>query len=198
MPNPLHDSQGRFSKKTQKQGSPGIAQLFKTSDSSDDTTLVDVKITNPLHRITQILEQIKNRQGIPVSLHFTIPLLALPLVLFTVFQLGRAQTDCTPYFTSHVGILKSFKVLVPKQDSSISWQSLLAFLPVMPRPQSRNELVARDWTLLLEENGDTVTVVKNPGLDVTSYENKRVIINGNFSACTHAIALDAPQNILPR
>src|SRR5258708_4459280 len=95
-----HDAHGQFAPKDQVKETVSVsgalpaisADLSKVPSENDD--LVDVKVHNPLHRITKLLQDIKSHQSTTVSMRFTIPLIALPIVLLVAFQLGRAQTNC--------------------------------------------------------------------------------------------------------
>src|SRR5258706_9616372 len=91
----------------------------KSSDMGSSDDLVSIKVRNPLHKIVQILQEIKSHQATNFNLHFSIPLIALPVFIIAflgVFQLGRAQVTCFPTFTSKIGTLKTITVMSPKDQ----------------------------------------------------------------------------------
>lgn len=163
-------------------------------EGSADETLVDVKVHNPFTRVLKMLQEIKNHQSTTVSMRFTIPLIALPIVLLAAFQLGRAQAVCASRFTSQTGTLRIVSVLAPKQATD-SFGMLLSFFPDIPHLQKKAELQPAMKTILVSTNGEVLNILNDPTMDLTIYNATPVILTGTLSPCSGTITLDAPQNI---
>ncbi len=195
---PQRDSHGRFIKQTTVQGKAKttgtgniLSKLIQTEKGTDDETLVDIKITNPLHRITQILQEIKDHQATTFSFRFTIPIIALPIFLLVAFQLGRSETRCTESFVTKIGTLKTVEVVVPE---SRSWfEELLSSVPFIPTPTDTLMKVRR--SLLLTPDNQTFTIKQKAGIMVVPFENQQVFVTGAYNSCSQVISLDSQQNI---
>jgi len=187
-----HGEHGRFVSK----GATVSGLLSTATSDDDDETLVNVKVNNPLHKITQLLQQIKEHQSTTVSMRFTIPLIALPIVLLAAFQLGRVQTTCSPVFSSQVGQLLIISLEIPKVDDT--WYS--PFLNVIPGnfiPQRTVGFTHENRAVLLSKDGTTLSLLPAPGINLSNFNHTQVITSGNFSACNKAITVDSPTNIQP-
>ncbi len=166
-------------------------------NGKDDESLIDIKVNNPLHKITQILESIKSHQSTSFNLKFSIPLIALPVfivALLGVFQLGRAQVSCFPTFTSKIGTLKTIDVMSPKNSPNIL-SGFILFFPALPKILPANNLTKTTTTLLIQSSQDPISVIKPDNMNLINYEGQTVIVSGNYSECTNSITLDNQENI---
>lgn len=195
---PERDAHGRFLKKTTTQGKATISgtgnilsKLVQTEKGTDDETLVDIKITNPLHRISQILQEIKDHQATTFSFRFTIPIIALPIFLLVAFQLGRSETRCTELFVTKAGTIKTVEMMIPQR---ISWfEDLVSVVPFIPTPTDTLMKVRR--SLLLTSDNQTITIAQKAGIMVGPFENQQVFLTGLYNPCSQVISLDSQQNI---
>lgn len=178
----------------------GAADAFRrlakvdSEPEKDDETIIDIKVQNPLRKIIHILEEIKKHQSTTFSFRFTIPLIALPIFLLIAFQLGRAQTACSQSFTSKIGLIRNVTVDAPK-DQPNWWSQLFSFLPGVPPFEKPSDLMPAKRSILVSRDGDVITILPASGISLLSYQNQAVILTGNYSACTHVVTLDSPQNI---
>lgn len=195
---PERDVHGRFLKKTTVHGKSStggtgniLSKLVQTEKGTDDETLVDIKITNPLHRITQILQEIKDHQATTFSFRFTIPIIALPIFLLVAFQLGRSETRCSESFTTKAGTVKIVEVMIPQRRS---WfEDLLSSVPFIQTPTDTLMKVRR--YLLLTPDNQTFTIEQKAGVMVAPFENQQVFLTGAYNPCSQVISLDSQQNI---
>lgn len=164
-----------------------IGKLFKAEKAEDDESLVSLKVSNPLSRIIQILQDIKNKQATTVSMRFTIPLIALPIVFLVAFQLGRGQASCQFYQTSVIGSVKN--IIVMKQPSKNLFTRLTSFMPL-----GQDKLLETSQPILITDSGEVITIDNRTGIDLKNLESK-LIVTGNYSSCTKTLTLDNRQNI---
>jgi len=171
-----------------------LSSLIKAKETEDDSTLIDIKVTNPLKRIYELLQDIKKHQSTTFSLRFTIPIIALPIFLFVAFQLGRGSYVCTQDFTSKKGIIKLIKVDVPaEQDGFISklWKNI--GVPSVSGISS--EYVTEERVLLDTQMGNIIHVMSTKAVDMQYYKDQTVVITGTYSSCTNTITLNSENNI---
>lgn len=190
-PEPKHPQgeHGHFIRKD-----PQVSGLLRASATDDDGTLIDVKVNNPFRRFFEFLRQLKNHQSTTVSLRFTIPLIALPIVLLAAFQLGRVQTTCSPIFTSQIGALQILSLQVPKENTS--WYT--PFLNLMPGnfvPRKTKGFTSEDRAILLARDGSTLSLLPASGVSLNAFNHQSVIVSGEYSACNKALTIDNPANI---
>jgi|GEM_PF-3283133 len=196
------DSNGHFIKTATKEttaaaseGKDILQQLVKTTSSTDDTALVDVKVTNPLHKISLLLQDIKTHQSTTFDLKFTIPLIALPIFLLAAFQLGRINTSCLQTFTSKTGTLHVLSIMAPVDTTPNIWQTMFSFVPLFPKPVAKKDLVETEEAILSTDDNTTLTIVTNYLSSLAKYDDKHVVVSGYASACTNSMTLDAKENI---
>ena len=171
-----------------------LSDLIKTGPEKDDHTLIDVKVNNPLHRIAEILEEIKNHQSTTFDLKFTVPLVALPIFLLVAFQIGRVQITCAPQFSSKVGTLKLVSVMAPKSQPGL-FSVFSSIFPSLPQLLPQRDLELTTKALLIPSTGEPLTILHDPNNTLLDYADQQVVVTGNFSSCTGSITLDSPQNI---
>ena len=192
------DNKGHFAtNKAKSAGSVNIlSHLIHTGEGHDDTTLIDVKVTNPLRRIVEAIGDLKKHQSTTFSLRFTIPLIALPVFLLVAFQLGRVQTACNQAITSKVGTIKNVTVQIPKENTTwFSW--IWTFFPTLPKLGTTEQLITEERTVLINPQNETLTILHHATLNLKPYENQQVLITGKFSACSSVITLESKENIFP-
>ena len=179
-----------ISSKTTTEGAAKIASdLISASEGDDPGTLIDIKITNPLKKIYELINEIKKKQSTTLSLKLTIPLVALPIFLFVAFQLGKDQALCEQYFTSRIGIVKTLDV-----EEAVETGGLLSKLKIKS-PTTIYEHVQR--TILIDSVGSIITILNQKQVDISKYENTKVVITGTYSSCTDVITLVSKDNITP-
>ncbi len=176
----------------------GTSELIKTlnslgiEESSNEETILDIKVHNPLKRITQLLQDLKKHQTTTVSLRFTIPIIALPIVLFVAFQIGRAQTLCAQTFTTQAGTVQVLQVKVPRAAPT-ALSLVLSFFPSVPQPTA--DLIDQERAILLLPSSEVVHIIHPRTVEVFPFVGQSVLLTGNYSACTRSITLDHQQNL---
>ncbi len=168
--------------------------LADVSEDKEGETLVDIKVHNPLKRITQILQEIKNHQTTTVSLRFTIPLIALPIVLFVAFQVGRAQSLCAQNFRTEQGRLQILTIKAPVNNQSVL-SLLLSFFPRVPSLSDPLDLQSQVRTILVTPGNEVISIIHPEDVDPQPYVGQTVLLTGNYSACTQSMTLDDNSNI---
>lgn len=168
-----------------------ISRFFKTEEVQDDESIVKVSVNNPFKRIIKLLEELKSKQATTLSLRFTIPLIALPIVFFLAFQLGRSQVPCQKYETSLIGNIKN--ILISKKENPPLAVRVVSFIPFMKDFFEPNRIV-ENQSLLLEGNNIT-TILNNSSLILKNFEGKKIILTGVYSTCENTFTLENPQNL---
>lgn len=191
------DEKGHFIKVTTKVETPldAFDPGLDAGPGSSEDNIVDFKVKNPLGRITRILEDIKKRQMTSFAIKFSVPLVALPVFLLIVFQLGRAQTTCAEQYATKLGTFEVISVHVPEKQGFLRY--IFSFLPNIPNLTPKDKLLPETRAILIRSNTDPLNVLYDTQIPIINFKGQSVIITGNYSACTNTITLDSSQNILP-
>lgn len=163
-----------------------LSNFISTGESDDPSALIDIKITNPLKRIYELIQEIKKHQATTFSLKFTIPLIALPIFLYAGFQVGKGQGICQQVTTSKVGVIKNIMAELPQNTQNflnISW------------PGTSVKYAVENRTLLVDLNGESISVLNPKKIDIGKYSNQNVIITGLYSSCAGIITVVSDKNI---
>ena len=89
-----------------------------SKSSSNDDTLVDVHVNNPLKRITQLLEDIKKEKAFSFNIKGSLGLTGVILVVTSFGILGGTQAFCNRGEQAHIGTLT---VLTLPETKPATW-----------------------------------------------------------------------------
>ena len=167
MPQP-RDAHGRFVKVGQITAKTEVKTPIPTTNPEFEKPILQVTVTNPLKKILYWLDQIRRKQTTTFAVKLSIPLIALPVIIFAAFQLGRSS------------------VVLPFVKYQASPPSTQNPSP-SPVPYSRSGTlkIARSddqikYVLALK-NGENVLLQIPTGIVLTKYQNKQVLITGYYN-----------------
>ena len=166
---PERDARGRFIKKTVTVSTP----TSNINPEFEKPVLV-VTVTNPLKKILYWLDQIRKRQTTTFAVKLSIPLIALPVIIFAAFQVGRSSVVLP--FINHP----------PSPSPSIA-------KAVEDVPYSRSGILKVAKTtdqikyVLALKNGENVLLEIPQNLKLAKYQNKQVLVTGYYIRQANAI-----------
>ena len=149
------------SKSKSSGGMKFISSLINAEETDDAETLIDIKITNPLKRIQKLIEEIKEKQNTTFNLKMTIPLVALPIFIFAVFEFGKTRGRCQQYFTSKVGTVKNIEVAVPEEENSF-----YKFLKVLKIYYPKSDYKVEKRAILVDSSGSIINILSHKKIDL--------------------------------
>lgn len=172
-----------------------LSDLIKTEDGDNKgSSWLTLTVNHPFRKIIEILQQIKDKQSTKVNLSFTIPLVALPIVILLAFQFGRYQSSCNEYFSSQIGTLQN--ITVNKTITIIPDNFFLKALYYIP---FASDLYKKEGTasqsILLKQNDQGILIDNISNLNLRPFDQSKVIIFGNYNSCTEVLTLDSEKNI---
>lgn len=138
--------------------------------------ILSVTVSNPFKKILYWLDQIRKRQTTTFAFKLSIPLIALPVLVFAVFQVGR-----------NVGISfqKSQESPTPAVQASPTLQSVeisrAGTLKIARGTQTRYLLALR--------NGEIVNLQISAEIDLLKYANKQVLVSGVVNKTTGVMSV---------
>jgi len=90
-----------------KSATTGLTELKK--NLTLDEPLVSFQVNNPFAKVIKWIDQIRRKQTTTFALKVSIPLVALPLVLFSFFQIGKVRALNQETYLSRTGFLRVSK-----------------------------------------------------------------------------------------
>ena len=171
--------------------------------SANDETLVDVKVTNPLRRITQILEQIRRKQSTVVDLKFTIPLVALPLFMLLAFSLGKAGgVTCGGNTQTKMGLLYTLRATATNQQPGLFDQTkktIATNFTFLTPLLGTNQTAPANRQILIQRDNTAFTIENPKNIPLTTYNTRQIFVTGNVNTCENTIKVvdEADVQLLP-
>lgn len=161
-------------------GHKGIKTTVKTTTLPPvpelEKPLLEVSITNPFKKIMYWLDQIRRKQTTTFAIKLSIPLIALPVIAFAFFQLGKnfALTyNPTPLLT-----------LTPKSSPSTSDLviSRAGILKIAQGNETRYLLNLKDGRIIVLEIPSQI--------DIKKYQNKQILATGPYNRTTSVMRVE--------
>ncbi len=168
---PLRDEHGRFIKAniTAKTATSGPSQVSVNPEF--EKPVLSVTINNPIKKILYWLDQIRKHQTTTFAIKLSIPLIALPVLVFAAFQLGRGLVVLP--FLNYTSVSPT-PLVKPATSPS----------PGVPYSRSGTLKIARTGNLtkyvLALKNGENVLLDIPAGMDLARYQNKQVLVTGIY------------------
>ena len=146
-------------------------------DPEIEKPILSITVSNPFKKILYWLDQIRKHQTTTFAFKLSIPLIALPVLVFAVFQVGR---------NAGISFQKTKASPVPVVQASPASQSIeisrAGTLKVARGTQTRYLLALR--------NGEIVNLQIPENINLTKYANKQVLITGVQNKTTGVINVE--------
>lgn len=154
------------------------------SKSQDD--ILDVHVGNPLHRITQLLEDIKKQKAFSFTIKGSLGIagVALALGVFGIF--GGGKILCDRGVRTEIGVIKTLNIMeTESSEVPVLSQILNYFNP--KTPHKRIVLVKNDETVIF--------ILGNHNQTIQQWNNNYVIATGNYDACSQTLSVAETNSI---
>lgn len=160
-------------------GHKGIKTTYKTTSLPPvpelEKPLVEVSITNPFKKIMYWLDQIRRKQTTTFAIKLSIPLIALPVIAFAFFQLGK--NFALPYTPSPLP--------TPTPKSSPSSDLVISRAGILKIAQGKETRY-----LLNLKDGRIIVLEIPPQIDIKKYQNKQILVTGPYNRTTSVMKVE--------
>lgn len=155
-----------------------FSENVRYSKSKDN--LLDVHVGNPLHKVIQLLQDIKNQKAFSFTLKGSLGIagVALALGLFGIF--GAGNLLCDKGVQKEIGIIK---VLNVQEQESASIPLLSGILDYFSPRAKHNSIV------LIKLDQAVITLPYSSKVDLTKFSNYPVIATGNYNSCSQTLSI---------
>lgn len=172
---PERDAHGRFvSPKIKTQTS--VSTPTSNINPEFEKPILSVTVTNPFKKILYWLDQIRKKQTTTFAVKLSIPLIALPVIIFAAFQVGKKSA-----------ILPFINFPASPTPTTVASPS--------PVPYSRSGTLKVAKTanqtkyVLALKNGENVLLEVPKDIELTKYQNKLVLVTGYYNRQANLIAV---------
>ena len=139
--------------------------------------LIEVSITNPFKKIMYWLDQIRRKQTTTFAVKLSIPLIALPVIAFAFFQLGK--NFASPFTSPPSPAPLASHSPTPSSDLIISKAGILK---IAYGKQTRYLLNLKDGRIIVLEIPSQINISK--------YQNKQVLVTGPYNRTTAVMRVE--------
>jgi hypothetical protein len=166
----------------------------KISKTTDDDTLIDVHVGNPLRRITELLEDIKKQKAFSFTLKGSLGIMGVVLTFSLLGFFGTTHALCDKGVQTHIGRIKVLGVtetepdnLVARIQRTITYFSHLFTLPPDTSPRYRYILETPEHMAIHVSRGRDVTL--------STFKDKAVYATGLYDSCSQELTVETPDGI---
>lgn len=171
---PSRDEKGRFIKSAQPKIKVSLSSPADIPINPEfEKPLIQLSISNPFRKILYWLDQIRRHQTTTFAIKLSIPLIALPVIILTVFQLGRLS-----------GISFQKTQITPSSPSSPAPPIILSRAGVLKIAKG-----ATTRYLLSLKNGEIINLQIPQSIDLTKYQNKQILVTGTYNKNTRLLTV---------
>ncbi len=164
-----------------------IPHKVSVEHKTDDDTILDVKIGNPLRRITQLLEEIKKQKAFSFSLKGSLGVAGIAMVITTFGIFGGTKAFCSKGVQSHIGQLHQLQISNAPDRSVIVERAMIIWDALTGNDFTRRN---RKRVVLVKDDQSVITVSERvANLSLPSFQLP-VIVTGDFDSCSQTITVN--------
>lgn len=158
----------------------------------DDDTLIDVKLANPLRRITQLLEEIKKQKAFTFTLKGSLGVAGIAMIVTTFGIFGGTKAFCSKGTQTHQGTLRMLQIKEGSDRSFIVERAMIVYDAITGRDFQRRN---RNRIVLLKDDGSVISVSERiADLSLPNYQFP-VIVTGDFDSCSQTLTLKSSDGV---
>ncbi len=172
--------------RTEKLIKSAIPHKVSVEHDHDDDTLIDVKLANPLRRITQLLEEIKKQKAFSFTLKGSLGVAGIVMVVTTFGIFGGTRAFCSKGTQSHIGTLRQLELKEGADRSVIVERVMVIWDTITGNDFQRR---SRNRMILIKDNGDVIAVSERiVNLSLPAFRLP-VVVTGDFDSCSQTLTL---------
>lgn len=163
-----------------------VPHKISVEHTTDDETLLDLHVGNPLRRIQQLLEEIKKQKAFSFTLKGSLGIAGIALVITTFGIFGGTKAFCSKGVQSHIGTLKELAMTESPERSYLVERAMVMWYAVTGKDFDRHDRKI----MALIQNDNTILHVKErvDGLDLSSFSSE-VIVTGQYDSCAQTLTV---------
>lgn len=156
------------------------------SKTHDD--LLDVRVGNPLARITQLLQDIKKQKAFSFTLKGSLGIMGVALVVSTFGIFGGTRLLCNKGRQTQVGIIRW---LGTPDEADYRWPLIEPVVEYYRNFMDPGRVGGKHpRTVLMLGGSETIYIPYKKGVDVGVFDKQRVLVTGEYDSCSRTLRVD--------
>lgn len=147
----------------------------------DSDKLLDIHVGNPLRRIAELLEEIKQQKAFSFTLKGSLGIAGVFLALSLFGVLGGGQILCDKGVQTQIGTVKVLNIKEVETASDIP--ILSSFINYFGPRNTYNR------TVIVTESGKAISVPYSRFAKIADYKNLKVAATGNYNSCSEELTI---------
>lgn len=162
--------------------------LSHTGNYKDQEDLLDIRIGNPLSRIINLLEDIKNQKAFSFTVKGSLGIAGVVLVISLFGLFGGGKIICDKGVQSYIGIVK---VLEAREIYS----KPVPFFSYILELTSPSQKQIKKRIILIKSDNNTIYLPYSENIDITRFAEYSVIATGDYNSCSQTLLVDDASSI---
>lgn len=162
--------------------------LSHTGNYKDQEDLLDIRIGNPLGRIINLLEEIKNQKAFSFSIKGSLGIAGVFLVVSMFGIFGGGKILCDKGTQSHIGMVK----ILEAREIYTKPVPVISYLLELVAP-SQKQIKKR--MILINNEYQTINLPFSEEIDIAKFDNYSVIATGDYNSCTKTLLVEDSSSI---
>ena len=157
-------------------------QFIKVGRETNDETLVDVKVNNPLHKIVELLQDIKKQKAFSFTLKGSVGIMGVSAIVLGTGAFGGSRILCNKGSQTKIGVVRVLSVTQTAQDH--------------PLRAKIGEIIGRSYktettkaVILMDANKETMNLVSKRKGFAEGFEGQEVMVTGQYNACMQELSV---------
>ena len=183
------DSKGHFIAAVKKQ--------VNVSQGHDDDKLIDLKVNNPLQKITEILEDIKRQKAFQFTLKGSLGIMGVVLSLSLLGIFGTTHMLCDKGTQTQLGIIKVLQATEEEEPLALwgKFKKTVAYFQNLYSDSPMPDDKPQPRIILFTANKTAIQILGIKETHLADFINKPVFATGKYDSCTQKLQVTKPQNI---
>ncbi len=165
-----------------KLGRDKFGHFLKVEQETNDETLIDVRVNNPLHKIVELLQDLKKQKAFSFSFKGSVGIVGVSVIVLGTGVFGGNRILCNKGMQTKIGVVKMLAITQTAQDHPL--RARLG--EVFGRPYKTETTNA---VILMAADKDTVTLVSKKKGFVEGFEGREAMATEQYNACTQELAV---------
>jgi hypothetical protein len=161
----------------------------------DDDDLLDVRVHNPLKKITGLLEDIKKQKAFSFTLRGSFGIMGVALALSLIGVFGTNYALCDKGTQTRIGTLRALAVIEEEEDSL--WnriQNINKYVTALITGKKIEDRIEKR-TILVESGNHTIQLLKGTNVSLVPFRERQVIVTGSYNNCSEKLKIHTQSEI---
>lgn len=161
---------------------------FSSASGRTHDDLLDIRVGNPLARITQLLQDIKKQKAFSFTLKGSLGIMGVALVISTFGIFGGTRLLCNKGRQTQVGIVR---LLGTPDEADYRWPLIEPVVEYYRSFMNPDRVDNKHPRVILQTGGnETIYIPYNKEVGIEAYNQQKVLVTGEYDSCSRTLRVD--------